>query len=138
MTQKKWKHSFTSKVFNKITNFYLSFIMIIVSPFLGYIIDSYYSESIYFEKSGSLLVFLGFLLTIKHRIIQSLYNYDSYHDEMENTFKIGSVYDLEKNHKKIIQIAREEVLGLWSILIGSLINLFGSFLPLINLCICNT
>ncbi|MGL1044992.1 hypothetical protein ACSTD6_22690, partial [Vibrio vulnificus] len=57
------------KVFHLVTSYTLCAMFFLFLPTAGYIADSYFQQPEFVEKSGAFIVMLGFLLTIKYRVV---------------------------------------------------------------------
>jgi hypothetical protein len=106
--------------------------------FFGYIIDIYCQKIFYLTAMSSVVTFIGLILTIKNHYLKNLnsvhdiatgYDGDScgFGDDMNNYLKNQSY------RSDVIRRATDEGLGLIIILSGTLLNAFGSLIPLMDL-----
>jgi hypothetical protein len=122
------------KVFYLVTSYTLCSMLFLFLPTSGYIVDSYLQQPEFVEKSGAFIVMLGFLLTIKYRVVMSARNYTSYRVALNGTMGLDSVHSNKLKYEKVMSVVKTEVLGIWCILIGSVINIFGKYIPLLSWC----
>ncbi|MCZ0925434.1 MULTISPECIES: hypothetical protein [Vibrio harveyi group] len=122
------------KVFHLITSYTLCAMFFLFLPTAGYIADSYFQQPEFVEKSGAFIVMLGFLLTIKYRVVMSASNYTSYRVALKGAMVLDSIHADKLEYDKVMNVVKTEVLGIWCILIGSIINIFGKYIPLLDWC----
>lgn len=124
--------SFT--VFRLVTSYTLCAISLFLLPILGYVFDSYARQPEFLEKSGAFIVMLGFLLTIKYRVVMSSETYTKYRRGIKGVGPTESSHSDNLEYDKTMIVVKTEVLGIWSILLGSLLSIFGSYIPLVDFC----
>ncbi|HHT0062925.1 TPA: hypothetical protein ACTXAJ_005879 [Raoultella planticola] len=111
-----------------------SFLLII----LGYVIDIYYQKIFYLTSLSSVVAFIGLILTIKNHYLKNL---KSVHDiatgydggECQASKSMTEYLKNKSYRDNVLSRATDEGLGLIIILSGTLLNAFGSLIPLVDL-----
>lgn len=105
----------------------------------GYVLDCYFSKKLYLIPFASLVVFLGLLLTIRNHYLSNLnclVKMASSQDGSESVAGETVEWHLRNNPKYrqcVISKANDEGIGIVIILIGTIFNAFGSFIPLLKI-----
>lgn len=125
-----------NKIFKIASNRYISCSLSLILLSVAYLLDCYNKQPLFIEKFSAFVVIFGILLTIKHNFIK---NTDNPKDYILNHNGGGLIIDQKietdiKYYDEAKSAAYDEVVGFIFIIIGTLLNVFGSFIPLINLC----
>lgn len=105
----------------------------------GYLIDSYFSEPNLLSKCAGVVSVLGLILTIKHSYLFHISSTRNLISRDYSESQCGpSIEEVAQNTPYMNQLyskATDEGLGLIVILVGTLISSFGSYIPLISMCL---
>src|SRR5690606_2340006 len=101
-----------------------------------YIFDSYHQQTILLPGSGTLIIVLGLILTIKHSYLSNIKSVAELIAKQNALFRFANAgweKDL-KNIEKAKIAASDEGTGLVVIILGSIVSAIAPLIPLINLC----
>ncbi|ENG6090466.1 TPA: hypothetical protein ACMDVJ_004344 [Vibrio parahaemolyticus] len=120
---------------NRIVTVLLSIILLV----FGYIIDGLNGEYAYFISNASVVTAFGLILTIKHNYLSNIQNVNTLVESDYHEAECGpSASEMAVDHtyvNSLISKATDEGTGLVLILIGTLVNAYGSNVPLVSLCV---
>jgi hypothetical protein len=110
-------------------------ILLIIS---GYLVDCYYTKATLLSPNSAIITALGLILTIKHHYLANIVSLldlaKSNHQEAECSPGAEQLVKDPDYVSSLLVKATDEGIGLLLILIGTSLNAFGSFIPLISLC----
>lgn len=129
----KFLGSFLRVISNRKLVIILSFVFFIS----GFLIDCYLQSNKFLAPNSAVVTALGLILTIKHHYLSNIVSVITLisSDYQESQYG-GSVEDYAKNEKYVnalLSKATDEGLGLVLILLGTVINAFGVYIPLVLL-----
>ena len=105
---------------------------------ISYWFACYYQETTFITGSGTLITILGLLLTIKHGLLSSILNfrdtYNRYYGITHGLQLTGEDHLEPETANPVVVAIREEYVGILLTISGSLLNGFGTLIPLLSLC----
>ncbi|MGL4734318.1 MAG: hypothetical protein ACRCWB_04345 [Enterovibrio sp.] len=105
---------------------------------VGYAADVYYQKIFFLTAMSSVVTFIGLILTIKNHYLKNLNRVSNIAEgydggECQCSAPVDEMIQDPSYRNDVLHRATDEGLGLVIILAGTLLNAFGSFIPLINL-----
>lgn len=126
-------------IFCLFSNRIVTLILSIALLFLGYVVDGLNGEYALFTAHASIVTALGLILTIKHHYLSNIQNVGtlvaSDYQDSECGPPASEMASNKRYVESLISKATDEGIGLVLILIGTLLNAYGSNIPLISLCV---
>lgn len=124
-----------SSSFKSLANVWLSFILSFLLLSWAYITDSLSGKSLFVEKVSGVVVVLGLLLTIKHNFLKNTESPLNYIQNINESLSWSSLkFETDPMYyEQAKKVAYDETTGFLLTISGTLLNCFGSFIPLLNI-----
>jgi hypothetical protein len=104
---------------------------------IGYAIDCYHQTNVFLTPNAAIVTALGLILTIKHHYLSHIVSIPSLisasHKQSRFSASPEAYAQNDEYVNNVISKASDEGLGLVLILLGTAINAYGSFIPLVIL-----
>ncbi|MEZ8278362.1 hypothetical protein AB4291_16580 [Vibrio cyclitrophicus] len=106
--------------------------------FLTYLFDLLNQEHLYLSSGGTIITAFGLILTIKNSYLNNIRDTESlvssYYQESQMGGPVSEVVQEQLYMAKLFEKATDEGTGLLLVIIGTLLNAFSPFIPLIPIC----